>query len=76
MLAYFKLAVNPRDNEALRRVINLPARGIGSTTMDHLGQIAATRQCSLFEAIRLPKEELAAAGLRRAPFRSSRHLPR
>lgn len=64
MLSYFKLAVNPRDNEALRRVINLPARGIGSTTMDHLGQIAATRQCSLFEAIRLPKEELAAAGLK------------
>ena len=36
LLAYFRLAVNPNDDEALRRIVNYPARGIGDTTMQHL----------------------------------------
>lgn len=36
MVAYFRLAVNPDDDEALRRVINYPARGIGETTLKKL----------------------------------------
>ena len=36
VLAYFRLLVNPNDEEALKRVINYPARGIGQTTVDKL----------------------------------------
>ncbi len=36
LLAYFRLTINPSDQEALKRVINYPARGIGKTTMDKL----------------------------------------
>lgn len=41
VLAYLRLVVNPKDEEAIKRVINYPARGIGATTMDRL--IAATK---------------------------------
>jgi DNA helicase II / ATP-dependent DNA helicase PcrA len=36
LLAYFRLALNPHDEEAFRRVINYPARGIGDTTLDKI----------------------------------------
>jgi len=39
-VAYLRLAVNPRDEEALRRVINYPTRGISDTTLDKISQIA------------------------------------
>jgi len=50
VLAYFRLVINPNDEESLRRIINYPARGIGDTTLAKL-EIAATEQSiSLWEA--------------------------
>ena len=51
VLAYLRLILNPKDEEALKRVINYPARGIGQTTMDRLSVAANERGISLFEII-------------------------
>ena len=51
LLAYFRLAVNPNDDEALRRIVNYPARGIGDTTMQHLTELANHNGISLWNAI-------------------------
>ena len=40
MLAYIRLVVNPRDDEAFRRIVNYPARGIGDTTVLRIAQLA------------------------------------
>lgn len=58
MMAYLKLVVNNRDNESFRRIVNVPARGIGDTTVDNLSKAAADAGCSLFEAISLEGLEL------------------
>lgn len=50
VLAYLRLIINPDDNEALLRVINFPARGIGMKTVETLQQIAEQQQCSLYAA--------------------------
>jgi DNA helicase-2/ATP-dependent DNA helicase PcrA len=49
LLAYFRLTINAKDEEALRRVINLPKRGIGNTTMERLSIKANEEKCSLWE---------------------------
>lgn len=69
MLAYFKLVINSKDDESLRRIINVPARGIGETTLERLAATANAEGCSMFEAIWLPAEKLAPAGLRDASVR-------
>ncbi len=51
VLAYLRLLVNPKDEEALKRIINYPARGIGATTMDRLNIAANHYKRSLFEVI-------------------------
>ena len=51
LLGYFRLIVNPKDDEAFKRVINTPARGIGDTTVDRIAAIAKDRDCSMWEAI-------------------------
>ncbi len=50
VLAYLRLLHNPRDDVALERVINVPARGIGKTTLKRLSEFAAARALSLLEA--------------------------
>ncbi len=51
LLAYLRLIANPYDDESLRRIINVPKRGIGDSTMDKMMSYASDRQISLFEAI-------------------------
>ena len=53
-LAYLRLAVNPRDEEALRRVINYPTRGIGKTTLDKVYQAAVDHQTTPYQVISDP----------------------
>ncbi|MDX5319989.1 MAG: UvrD-helicase domain-containing protein, partial [Bacteroidota bacterium] len=48
MVAYLRLTINPNDEEAVKRVINYPARGIGKTTIDKLILAASQNQCSIW----------------------------
>lgn len=51
MIAYFRLSVNPDDDEALKRIINYPARGIGETTMKKLISAATEKNVSIWNLI-------------------------
>ncbi len=51
LMAYIRLVVNPRDDEAFRRIVNYPARGIGDTTVQRIAQMAAERGVSMWEAV-------------------------
>jgi DNA helicase-2/ATP-dependent DNA helicase PcrA len=51
VLAYFRVIVNPRDQESLFRIINYPARGIGGTTLDRVKEFAVKRGIMLSEAL-------------------------
>jgi len=50
-LAYCRLLVNPDDDAAFLRAVNTPRRGIGSATLETLGELAKARQISLFAAV-------------------------
>ena len=50
LLAYLRLLNNPHDNEAFLRVVNVPARGIGKTSLSHLEDFAWREKFSLWEA--------------------------
>jgi len=54
MLAYFRLAVNPKDEEALLRAINYPTRGIGKTTLEKLIVAADENKKPIYEVIENP----------------------
>ena len=51
LIAYFRLTANPRDDEALKRIINYPARGIGKTTMDRLLVESTERDVSIWDLV-------------------------
>ena len=51
ILAYLRVVCNPNDSVSVRRIINVPSRGIGATTLDRLINFAARQGVSLFEAI-------------------------
>jgi DNA helicase-2/ATP-dependent DNA helicase PcrA len=64
LLAYFRVVINPSDEEALKRIINYPTRGIGKTTLDHLIVLASEHQKSWFEIMENAYQYgLKAAGL-------------
>jgi DNA helicase II / ATP-dependent DNA helicase PcrA len=72
-LAYVRLALHPEDDISLLRVLNVPARGIGKTTVDSLRETADREGLSLWEAI---ESHLTSPGSTRAvaPLRSFREL--
>ncbi|NOZ36329.1 MAG: UvrD-helicase domain-containing protein, partial [Chlorobi bacterium] len=51
LLAYFKVVVNKRDDESLKRIINYPKRGIGKTTIDKITAFAGENDLSMWEVI-------------------------
>ena len=54
VIAYFRLVANPDDEEALRRIINYPARGIGDTTVGKIVETANLHRVSLWTVIQQP----------------------
>lgn len=56
VLSYFRLFVNPHDDEALLRIINFPARGIGDTTMKRVRETAIQHDLALFDVVCHPEE--------------------
>jgi len=53
-IAYFRLVVNPNDEEAFKRIINYPARGIGDTTVGKIIDAAVSNRVSLWQAMNEP----------------------
>lgn len=51
LLAYFRLIINPSDNEALKRIINYPARGIGDTTLSKLEAVSVENEIPIWNVI-------------------------
>ncbi len=60
-LAYIRLVCNPRDDEAFKRIVNYPARGIGATTLERIASLASQRGVSMWEAVDTLVAENAAA---------------
>lgn len=54
VIAYFRMVVNPKDEEAFKRIINYPARGIGNTTVGKIVDTAQLHSLSLWEVINDP----------------------
>ena len=54
VIAYFRVVANPNDEEALRRIINYPARGIGDTTVGKIVETANLHNVSLWQVIAQP----------------------
>ena len=55
IIAYFRLVANPDDEEAIKRIINYPARGIGATTVLKIADYAHQNQVSFWEVIGAPE---------------------
>ncbi len=56
VISYFRLAVNPNDEEAFKRVLNYPARGIGDTTLNKILEAAIEHNVSLWKVLEAPLE--------------------
>ncbi|NDW09464.1 ATP-dependent helicase [Dysgonomonas sp. 520] len=51
VIAYFRMVVNPYDEEAFKRIVNFPARGIGKTTVDKIADAARLHNVSMWKVI-------------------------
>jgi DNA helicase-2/ATP-dependent DNA helicase PcrA len=73
LLSYLRVLTNPRSDVDLLRIINVPARGIGTTTIDRIMALADQKQSSLFDALEpaLESPDLGSAAKKKiAAFRS------
>lgn len=70
VIAYLRLTLNPNDEEALKRIINYPARGIGNTTQQRADQLAKLKDQSVWEIISHAEqyEELQSARVKLRDF--------
>lgn len=62
VMAYIRLVINPKDDEAFKRVVNYPARGIGDTTVGRIEELAKGRNQSMWEAVDELVNEAATLG--------------
>ena len=62
VMAYIRLVINPKDDEAFKRVVNYPARGIGDTTVSRIEELARSREQSMWEAVDALVAEAATLG--------------
>ena len=70
LLAYLRLVQNPADPVAFRRILNVPARGIGAKTLEEIETLAAEREISLWDALAVVEGEA------RLPARATQPLVR
>lgn len=66
LLAYFRLSVNPDDDESFLRVINKPVRGIGAAAVKKIAELATWQNVSMWKAINMP--EIYSAGLSKKAY--------
>jgi DNA helicase-2/ATP-dependent DNA helicase PcrA len=52
MIAYLKVCLNPHDDNSLRRIINLPSRGLGPILLEHISDFTLLNQCTFWEGIK------------------------
>ena len=72
VLAYLRLVQNPRDSVALRRVVNVPPRGIGQKTVDEIERAAASRSEAAWDALVRLTDDAALPGRALVPLRQFR----
>src|SRR5690606_18100699 len=51
LIAYMRLTINDKDDEALKRIINYPRRGIGESTIENIAQLAEDNNMSMWEVL-------------------------
>ncbi|MEW6510152.1 MAG: UvrD-helicase domain-containing protein [Bacteroidota bacterium] len=74
ILAYLSVIANPRDRESLLRIINVPARGIGETTVSRIRSVADEHRLSMFDGLVSPRLEGVVSDRARAALRTLHEL--
>ena len=74
LLSYLRVIRNPADPVALRRILNVPARGIGSRTVEEVDRVAGERRISSWDALAVVEEEALLPGRATLPLRRFRDM--